>query len=308
MISLYSGRIEESDVLKRLVAWFHRGSVRFSDVYRRVVHLLVFQNLKSLTQSEANTTPSSQVDALDALAAEIMHEVRNPLGSIALYASLIQEQPSGETTRWANEILRASRRLQTTISQLLSFATEPHLAAEWVPVTALLQEVTDATFSVWYSGRWVLDTEVQEDIPSLWGDRTLLTQALTNLLINATEAMRHGGTVTIRAYQTRPSSATRHGQRTIAIQIEDEGIGIAPHDREKIFTPFFTTKRSGTGVGLALTQKIIHAHHGTIEISDAPVRGSCFTVFLPTDDARRSPDAFTGSAWELTQDEARESV
>ena len=182
------------------------------------------------------------------------------------------------------------------------------IAAEWVPITALLQEATDTTFPVWHSGQWVLATEMQEDIPSLWGDRTLLTQALTNLLTNATEAMPHGGTVTVRAYQTRPSSTTRHGQRTIAIQIEDEGIGIAPRDREKIFTPFFTTKRSGTGVGLALTQKIIHAHHGTIEISDAPVRGSCFTVFLPAGDARRSPAAFTDSEWKLTHDEARESV
>jgi signal transduction histidine kinase len=308
MISLYSGRIEDSDILKRLVAWCHRGSVRFSEVYRQVAHLFESHTLEPRKLNDTVTALAHRPNSLEALAIEILHEVRNPLGSITLYASLIQEQPAGETARWANEILRASRRLQTTISQLVSFATETQLAAEWLPVSTLLQEVTDATFPVLHSGRWALATELQEDLPPLWGDRTLLTQALTNLIVNATEAMPQGGTVRIHAYQAVSHSSPMQGQRTVAIQVEDEGIGIALHDREKVFTPFFTTKPSGTGVGLALTQRIIHAHHGMITISDAPVCGCCMTVFLPAGETRPPVYALTGSVQWLMHDKARESV
>lgn len=304
MISLYSGRIEERDIVKRLVAWFHRGNVKVSEMYRRLTHRFERAALRQREQKAPAVPPAQHPHSLEALAVEIMHEVRNPLGSIALYASLIQQQPAGETARWANEILRSSHRLQATISQLLAFATEPHLAAEWVSVTELFQEATDATFSVWHSGQWTIETKIPEDLPALWGDRTLLTQALSNLLLNATEAMPKGGIVTIRAYQSTQASSPMTGQRAVAIQVEDTGTGVAPCHRDKIFTPFFTTKQSGTGVGLALTQKIIHAHHGTIEFSDASVCGTCFTVLLPIGSEHAPVSVVTNSASALTPNEA----
>ncbi len=304
MISLYSGRIEERDIVKRLVAWFHRGSGKVSEMYRRIAHRFEADALSQREQKAPNVPLAEHASSLEALAIEIMHEVRNPLGSIALYASLIRQQPAGETARWANEILRSSHRLQTTISQLLAFATEPHLAAEWVSVTGLLQEATDATFAVWHSGKWTVETKISEDLPVLWGDRALLTQALNNLLLNATEAMPQGGVVTIRAYHSTQASPSMTGQRAIAIQVEDTGTGVAPCHRDKIFTPFFTTKRSGTGVGLALTQKIIHAHHGIIEFSDAAGCGTCFTVLLPVGSAPPPVSVITHSASPLTPNEA----
>lgn len=308
MISLYSGRIEERDIVKRLFTWLHRGNVKLSEFYRRFISRAELHDLRHVQPGETALVQVKRPTSLESLAVEIMHEVRNPLGSITLYASLIQAQPAGETARWANEILRASQRLQTTIAQLLSFATETRLTAEWLSVMILLQEVRDVTFPLWHSGKWQLETDVHAELPPLWGDRVLLTQALTNLLHNATEAMPDGGTVTIRAYRSMPSSTSAEEQHTIAIQIEDEGSGIAQCDREKIFTPFFTTKRSGTGIGLALTQKIIHAHHGTIELSDAPEHGSCFTVFLPAGDTMSPVYALPSSALPLAHHEARESV
>ena len=77
---------------------------------------------------------------------------------------------------------------------------------------------------------------------------------------------------------------TDHPHQEVEIRVEDEGLGILPEDRERIFAPFFTTKLTGTGLGLALTHKIICAHHGSIEVSSAPVRGSYLTMFLPTAD------------------------
>jgi signal transduction histidine kinase len=305
MISLYTGRIEESDVRKRLLAWFQRGVGRVSEVCHRLAHYFTAQDPDHRAQSPTTTSLPHQAQSRDTLAAEIIHEVSNPLGSIALYASLIQGQSVGETLRWANEIMRASHRLQTIISQLVSFTAAASLAAEWLSVTLLLQEATEATSLVWQSGKWRLKTEVATELPPLWGDRVLLTQALINLLNNAAEAMPQGGTVTLRAFLSPNSSAPIPDPHGITIEVEDEGTGIAPHIREKVFNPFFTTKQSGTGIGLALTQKIIHAHYGTIATSDAPIRGCCVTVSLPAGDVQPSACLIAHNNLSLTHEETR---
>jgi signal transduction histidine kinase len=108
--------------------------------------------------------------------------------------------------------------------------------------------------------------------------------------------MPHGGIVRIHAQRTSAASLTNPPHQAVEIRVEDEGPGIPPENRERIFAPFFTTKLAGTGLGLALTHKIICAHHGSIEISSAPVRGCCVTMCLPTVDDAESSHALTESS------------
>ena len=269
-------------------------------------YVLVFQDISRLKRLEAETARSRRLASLGEMAAGITHEIRNPLGGIELYASLIKDQHEGEAKRLAGEILHAVHRLQSTISRLLSFAAEPRLTVELLPVTVLLHEVTDMVFPLLHHGKWRLALEVEEALPPLYGDRALLTQALTNLVINAVEAMPLGGSVTIQAQQARLFSPIDRYHRAIEIRVEDEGPGIPPADRERVFDPFFTTKLTGTGLGLALTHKIIGAHRGSIEVSSAPVRGSCFTVLLPVADGADPVYPHPGAAVESTQDRQRE--
>jgi two-component system sensor histidine kinase AtoS len=131
------------------------------------------------------------------------------------------------------------------------------------------------------AGKWRINFAVEPDLPPVWGDRGLLSQALLNLITNAKEAMPGGGRVEIKA-QLSPLLTINGGiHRAVEIKIADEGTGIPPENRERVFDPFFTTKSEGTGLGLAFTHKIISAHRGSIEISSLPGRGSEFKVFLP---------------------------
>lgn len=234
-----------------------------------------------LTHIDMGTARSRRLASLGEMVSGIVHEIRNPLGGIELYASLIRDQHPSEASRLAEEILHAVQRLQTTIAQLLSFAADARVVVERLPVACLLRDVTALVAPLFAKGTWRVALTVEPNLPPLDGDRILLTQALTNLVINAQEAMPHGGVVAIRVRRAKLFMLANACPQAIEIRVEDEGPGIAPADRERIFEPFFTTKHTGTGLGLALTHKIIGAHHGSIFVSDAPVRGSCFTVLLP---------------------------
>jgi signal transduction histidine kinase len=230
---------------------------------------------------EVETVRLRQLASLGEIVSGIMHEIRNPLGGIELYASLIHDRYDGEVSRMAGEILHAVQRVQTTIARLLSFAAESRLVSEPLPVGRLLHEVTQVTLPLLHNDKWRLVLTIEPGLPPLHGDRILLTQALTNLVTNALEAMPEGGQVTIRAQKTRQFDTVVTGTDVVELRVEDEGPGITTADREHIFTPFFTTKRTGTGLGLALAYKIITAHGGAIHVSTVPIRGSCFSVLLP---------------------------
>lgn len=253
---------------------------------KSVGYVLVFQDISRLKRLEAEAARARRLAALGEMAAGIAHEVRNPLGGIELCASLLEELGEGRMRQLATEILTAVQRLQTTLSHLLSFAAEPRIAAESLPVPLLLRAVEEMVLPLLCRGAWRLEITVEENLPPLWADRELLLQALVNLVVNATEAMPQGGTVRITAQRSVPYAASGRIHREVEIKVIDQGTGIAPEDRERIFDPFFTTKRQGTGLGLALTHKIVCAHHGTIEVDSQLGQGSCFTLFLPVADCR----------------------
>jgi signal transduction histidine kinase len=160
------------------------------------------------------------------------------------------------------------------MSHLLSFAAEPRINAEELPVSGLLQDVTDVAAPLFRDGKWKLETAIEAGLPRLWGDRGLLTQVFLNLVTNACDAMPEGGTVRIAARRSPFSSMNGRIHKELEIRVTDGGMGIPPENREKIFDPFFSTKPKGTGLGLALTHKIICAHDGSIEVAPAPERGT----------------------------------
>jgi signal transduction histidine kinase len=247
-------------------------------------YALVFQDISQVKRLEAEAARTRRLASLGEMAASVAHEVRSPLGGIELYASLLKERTEGDTNRLATQILNAVHRLHTTISHLLSFAAEPRISGEELSVSALLHDVADVTTPMVYTGKWTLETTIEPNLPLLWGDRGLLAQGLLNLVTNAFDAMPDGGRVQLVA--RRSSFASRNGRlhRELEIRVTDEGAGVPPENREKIFDPFFSTKPKGTGLGLALTHKIICAHGGSIEVTPGPERGACFSVFLPVAD------------------------
>jgi signal transduction histidine kinase len=247
-------------------------------------YAIVFQDMSRVKRLEAEAARTRRLASLGEMAASVAHEVRSPLGGIELYASLLKERTEGDTNRLAAQILNAVHRLHTTISHLLSFAAEPRISGEELPVAVLLHDVADLAVPTLRSGKWTLELTIDPDLPPLWGDRGLLTQVFLNLVTNACDAMPDGGQVQIIARRSSFSSINGRIHRELEIRVLDDGVGIPAENREKIFDPFFSTKPKGTGLGLALTHKIICAHDGSIEVAPAPERGSCFSVFLPVAD------------------------
>ncbi|MEK7443534.1 MAG: ATP-binding protein, partial [candidate division NC10 bacterium] len=134
--------------------------------------------------------------------------------------------------------------------------------------------------------RITVGREYARDVPAVSADADLLYRAFVNLVANALEAMDPGGRLTVRAgwhHGRDPFGAvSRAGlARRLRIEIEDTGSGISALDADKVFDPFFTTKASGTGLGLALTHKIVEDHGGVISFRSAPGRGTTFRILLP---------------------------
>jgi signal transduction histidine kinase len=244
-------------------------------------YVLVFQDITKLKRLEAETARTRRLASLGIMASEIAHQVRSPLGGIELYASLLKEKSTGDPQRLAGEILSAVQRLYTTLSHLLSFAAEPTMSGDLLPVESLLKDLQQDCRPHFNDPRWSVAFDYESGLAPLWGDRGLLAQALLNLIVNAKEAMPDGGAVDVRARLSPFSAINGHSHKAIEISVSDRGAGISPENRERIFDPFFTTKAQGTGLGLAFTHKIISAHRGSIEIASNPGGGTLFSVFLP---------------------------
>jgi signal transduction histidine kinase len=117
-----------------------------------------------------------------------------------------------------------------------------------------------------------LELEESLDREPMLADPELLHRALSNLILNALDAMPQGGTLTLR---------TRNQQSQIQIYVSDTGVGLTPEERERIFTPYYTSKQHGTGLGLAIVQSIVSDHGGRISVESRPQRGSTFIIELP---------------------------
>ncbi len=225
------------------------------------------------------------------MAARMAHEIRNPLGSIALFAALIQKRPDADAARWAGHIATAVGAMNDVISNLLCFAGRPAPHFQQVDMTRVIEDAR--LFSLHrLQENHIHFTQSTESLPAaIWGDPNLLRQILLNLILNAVDAMPDGGNLEVTAspYQGTselpnvPADANRHLSegRAIVITVTDTGVGIPPAVLPRIFDPLFTTKVNGTGLGLAVVQNAVSAYGGVVRVTSQPQRGACFTLVLP---------------------------
>jgi len=238
--------------------------------------LEVFNDLTEVKRLEAEVQRVHTLAALGEMAATVAHEIRNPLGGIAGYAGMLERDLGSEdpNRRLVHKIIEGVARLNRIVSSLLTYTRPLRLNVHPVNLTELVEEAT-AFFAI--------DVErSREDIhiERRYADRELtcridpeqLQQVILNLLQNAMQAMPEGGTISVDV----------HGENSEGIfTISDNGIGMDDDVREKLFTPFFTTKEDGTGLGLVTSKKIIDAHNGQIRVDSEPGRGTQFSISLP---------------------------
>jgi two-component system sensor histidine kinase PilS (NtrC family) len=242
---------------------------------RRRGVIAVFQDLTEVHEMRERVRKADRLAAVGELSAGIAHELRNPLASISGSIEMLYHELAldGENKRLMELIMRESDRLDRIISDFLEFARlrtprrVPSKLARCIDdVVTLVKQNTEKSDGV------AIKTNFDPALPDIWMDDEQMRQVFMNLAVNACEAMENGGTLEI--------SAERTSEARVRIAFKDSGPGIEPEGLEKMFEPFFTTKDGGTGLGLAMANKIVTAHGGSIEFKNAE-RGAVFTIVLP---------------------------
>lgn len=229
------------------------------------------------------------------VASGIAHEVGTPLNIIAGRARLICEPDVdlAEARLHAGAVIEQSERVATTIRQLLDFARRRGPQREALDLVALAERVRGLLrpFAQKRQVSLIVDAKPAEASAPI--DATQIEQALSNLVMNAVQAIRERGTVHIGVQKVRRAQAAGAPESEyVELSVRDDGIGIAPENLQRIFEPFFTTQRAGegTGLGLSITHEIVRDHGGWIDVESEPWRGSRFTIYLPTRATQSAPE------------------
>jgi signal transduction histidine kinase len=215
--------------------------------------------------------------ALGQMAAGLAHEIRNPLGGIQLYASLLERDLAGspELLGVVTKIRRGVRILDSLVNDVLTFANPNEPQRARVVLGGVIEQVVELIAPKMRQAKVELRVDRAGDPIELWADPRQLHQILFNTLLNGMEAAGSGGWVELSA-----CARQRDGAQAV-ITIADSGPGIPPEVRERIFNPFFTTKDSGTGLGLAIVHQLVEAHGGSVTVGEHPAGGAIFTIRLP---------------------------
>ena len=220
---------------------------------------------------------SEKLAAVGRLAASIAHEVNNPLEAIKNALYLMQTSSDEKNSRFLEIARKETERVSHIIRQMLGLARKPG-EVDWVDVNQLLEETLVLLEKKMRQLRIRITRSFDESLPKIRARADQLRQVFLNLIINAQQAIEGDGEIVI--------STSRYGQAlqpSILIQLSDSGVGIAEDDLHRIFDPFFSTGKKGTGLGLWVTQDIVRQHGGRIEVSSEVGRGTVFGIVLQVD-------------------------
>lgn len=228
---------------------------------------------RQLLQDEMNR--KEKLVALGHLAAGVAHEIRNPLSSIKGLAKYFAERApaGGEAHELAQVMAKEADRLNRVVSELLELVKPAHLSLQSVDLNAVITHSLQLVSQDAQHRDITLQFVPDVALPTIQADPDRLTQVLLNLYLNAIHAIDRQGTIRVEARVS--------GNDRVKISVADSGKGIAPEQLAAIFTPYFTTKADGTGLGLAVVQNIIEQHGGSIQVVSPEGKGAIFTLWLP---------------------------
>src|SRR5438309_9373225 len=250
----------------------------------RVGHAIILRDITESRRTEQQTIESERLNALTLLAAGVAHEIGNPLNSLNIHLQLIEREArkldgaKGAELQESVEVARAEiNRLDSIISQFLRVIrpTRPQLRPE--NINSIVEEAV-RFFALEIKDRdIVVEQELRSDLPLLELDRDQMKQAFYNVIKNSFEAMKSRGILRIR---------TELDESHVIVRFTDTGGGISAENLSRVFEPYFTTKTSGTGLGLLIVRRIVHEHGGELSIESSEGQGLTLTIRLPHIDRR----------------------
>jgi signal transduction histidine kinase len=225
---------------------------------------------------EEQLNEAQRLASLGKMVAAVSHEIKNPLGIVRSTAEILGNRiskvaPGNE--HLANIIVEETSRLDAIVREFLDFARPREAKMAPRSLNAVIERVL-RFMEPEFKQKSVVVHVMLGDLPEIFMDSEQIYQVVFNIVFNATQAMPYGGDVTV---QTQVNLE----QGTVALEVTDTGIGIAPEKIEQIFTPFFTDKNRGTGLGLTIAKNIVEQHQGVIDVTSRPDEGSTFRVTLP---------------------------
>ena len=251
--------------------------------------VLILQDRTDLRRLEELAHRNQRLREMGEMAAGIAHEIRNPLGSIELFASLLKKdlEEDPEKAKLVQHIRAGVQNMDRIISTLLLFAKSAQPSRQQCDINLLLTELLDGLDDIRVPDNIKVVRDFGNEEMLANGDRELLRQVFPNLIRNAIQAMPDGGELRLKTQKALTTVAGQESgkdagaRKFITVTIADTGGGICAEDLSKIFNPFFTTKDKGTGLGLAISHNIIKAHQGTIEAVSEEGKSTSFMVKIP---------------------------
>jgi signal transduction histidine kinase len=234
--------------------------------------------LARVVDMEEKLRASERLSALGLLAAEIAHEIRNPLTVVQmLFHALVESlELDAVSKRDAELIGEKMRQMNRILDQVLHFARSSEPIKELVKADQVLDDVFLLTRHKLQQQGIEIKSQVAENLPAFRADRAQVEQVLLNLILNAAEAMPKGGLLRLSATQEKFEDVPH-----IALAIRDNGMGMSPAQMEDLFAPFLTYKESGTGLGLAIVQKIMENHQSKVQVESKLGQGTKFKLLFP---------------------------
>ena len=245
--------------------------------------VLLFQDIEELSRLRDQLRRMDVLASIGSTITGMAHEVKTPLGYIRGLAELIKEDLPSDAPqqKYVENIVESIDRLNLMVEDILSLASTKVDASSTHDPTTLVQE------SIMYVREMARAKNLRliEDYPEtqvpIKADRQKLVESFINILRNACEAAPREATLNIRIRPVVLGPSSVRDEHTVMIEFHNEGSYIPPETKERLFTPFFTTKKKGTGLGLAISKQIIEAHGGAVQVESDPNSGTLFRVLLP---------------------------
>ncbi len=239
-------------------------------------NVLLVSDVTEIKSLEQRMRESERLAAVGRMAGGVAHEVRNPLSSIKGLALLLKNKfaAGSKEQDTADLLIHETERMNRTITEMLSFTRPAALHLGRVDLTRLMRRGLELIKAEAAENGVVAFLDEQAELLPVLGDADRLQQVIMNVLLNGLQAMEQGGVLSV-------TLANGVDGQSVEARIRDTGVGIAPDLMAQVFFPYFTTKQKGTGIGLAISQKIIAEHDGTIELESEPGRGTSVTITLP---------------------------
>lgn len=248
--------------------------------------VLIIRDLSRVRELEDAVRRTDRLSILGTMAAGLAHEIKNPLGGIKGAAQLLRmEHDEDESVReYTGVMVREVERVNRIIEELLDLGSPHPPEMGEVSLTRIIDDIVLFQKEALRAKAVEFELHYDPSIPPLRGDKNLLTRLFLNLIKNAGEAVGKRGTIEVTTRVASEYHVNQPGGKSvpfIVVDIRDDGRGIPEETLDQIFTPFYTTRDSGTGLGLATCQKIVSEHNGFIKVDSAEGEGTRFSVYLP---------------------------